>query len=401
MVFTKILSTPGLSRGLLLTIAVAMSFQAISGQTTSTSGGQAPAAPAQTAPSAGELYGGIELAADSVTSIALSISKKDDDGGLKLLYSDTAPLVTRRERNWKAGSKTLAEGMQEILKAMGRLQTEWKVPYERIYIIGGSELKGDQPDELVQAVLKITGKTLTYLEPEMETQLAIAGVIAQRAKVGESFIDNRNYSLWICLDSYTTKGGYQRLRYTPSVEYDFVAMNLSLGAVNFTDLVVYTTSESAGWTTLVGQAKFLAGGALKDQLRKEVEAKPGLLTRKRIYLTGGVPSAIAALLYPEDRQSYVTLTMKDIEDFAAKAANNPRALLNPTISRAVKPELKQEIEKDFAAVRKRFTTQELMAGAEFLRVLSTELNWRDKNIRFARFGRLTSILGYLRLQAGK
>lgn len=395
MGLNKKLLCVGRSLGLCLFLIAAMAAQGVvHGQN-----GAANSQPAQRTDS-GELYGGIELASDSVKVVALSISKKDADGGLKLLYSDTIPLVTGRDRNWKAGAGSSNEGMQEVLKAYGKLRQQWKVPFERIYIIGGSELKGDQPDELVQAIIKLTGRTLTYLEPETETQLAIVGVIAQRSKVGEAYVDNRNYSTWIGLDSYMTKAGYQHLRYTPSPEYDFVTMNIPVGAVNFTDQVVQAAGESSEWPKLVAQAKALASGPLRERLRKEIDAKPGLSTRKRVYLTGGIAWAVAALLYPEDRQSYVTLTTKDIEDFAARASTNPKALLNPSISRITDPELRQEIEKEFSAIRKSFTTQQLMAGAEFLKVLSTELNWREKEIRFARFGRLTSILGYLRLQAG-
>src|SRR5262249_47258824 len=149
---------------------------------------------------------------------------------------------------------------------------------------------------------------------------------------------------------------------------------------------------------LIQKAKTMGADSVGEALRKEYETKPGLLNRKRVYLTGGIAWAMATMLYPEDRQPFVSITPQDIALFAGKIARDSNSLLNPNLSRINDRELRQDVEKEFAAIRKTFSVQQLIAGAELLRIISTELNWQDKNIRFARFGNIGCILSYVRVQ---
>ena len=54
-----------------------------------------------------------------------------------------------------------------------------------------------------------------------------------------------------------------------------------------------------------------------------MENKPTLMHRKRVFLTGTLVWAVATLLYPEDRQPYVSLTFDDIMRFAERIARDP------------------------------------------------------------------------------
>src|SRR5262249_53095930 len=234
---------------------------------------------------------------------------------------------------------------------------------------------------------------------ETEGQLSIVGTISRRGKVGPTWIDYRDSSMLIRIGNYSTKGGYQLLRYVPSVYYDFVIMNIPYGTVSFTNEISRAAGESGDLATLIQQAKSISAGPVRESLRKECESKPGLLNRKRVYLTGDIAWAMATMLYPEDRQPFVTITPQDIASFASRVAREPNPLLNPNLSRINDRELRQDVEKDFAAIRKTFSIQQLIAGTELLKVISVELNWQEKNIRFARFGNLGCILSYVRVQA--
>ncbi len=48
-----------------------------------------------------------------------------------------------------------------------------------------------------------------------------------------------------------------------------------------------------------------------------------------------------------------------------------------------------------------FTPQKLAAGAEALKAVASEFEWREKQVWFARFGYLGRLLSYIRLQAEK
>jgi hypothetical protein len=101
------------------------------------------------------------------------------------------------------------------------------------------------------------------------------------------------------------------LKYSPSAppSYDFVTMSISYGAMGL------ASAES-----------------LRQARRREREGKPGLVNRKRVYLTGNVAWGVVALVHPEDQQPFVPLTSEVIEWFAGKVARSPREVLNPNLS---------------------------------------------------------------------
>ncbi|MBO0721416.1 MAG: hypothetical protein J2P41_11380, partial [Blastocatellia bacterium] len=83
------------------------------------------------------------------------------------------------------------------------------------------------------------------------------------------------------------------------------------------------------------------------------------------------------------------------------ALRNQQVLLKPDLSEISDRKVRQEVEKEVAEVRNRYTSQQLIAGAELLKVISSELNWQDKKISYARFGQFGCILSYVRLKAEK
>src|SRR4030095_11082242 len=111
-----------------------------------------------------------------------------------------------------------------------------------------------------------------------------------------------NSSVLIEINDDRMLGGYQLLKYPQDAapRYDFVTMSVPRGP----------DDES-----------------FRQALRRERESKPGLVNRKRVYLTGSVPWAMATLLYPEDQQPFVPLTTEVIEWFTGKVARAPREVL--------------------------------------------------------------------------
>jgi hypothetical protein len=200
------------------------------------------------------------------------------------------------------------------------------------------------------------------------------------SKVGDTQIDNRNSSVLIEINGDLTLGGYQLLRYPPdgvdaAPRYDFVTMTVPHGGV---------VDES-----------------FRQALRRERESKPGLVNRKRVYLTGSVPWAMATLLYPEDQQPFVPLTTEVIEWFDGKVTRAPQEVLNPNLSFIRDRDLRQKAESELRAVKNAFTPQQLAAGVAAVRAVASEFEWQGKQIWFARFGHLGLLLSYIRLQAEK
>ncbi|HEU0177836.1 MAG TPA: hypothetical protein VFV58_26535 [Blastocatellia bacterium] len=323
----------------------------------------------------GEIYAGIELTTEGIRAIALRVSRSEEESGLKLIYSENIRLALGRADDGQFAPQAAKEAAQTVLKLLTRLRQQSQAQPERVFLIGSSGLGADRPEGLVKAISEATGKSLTFLDVETEIQLSVVGTISRLWKVGDTQIDNRNSSALIEINGDRTLGGYQLLKYPSNAppRYDFVTMSVHHGAAD----------------------------AFRQALRGERESKPGLINRRRVYLTGSVPWAMATLLYPEDQQPFVQLTSEEIERFVERAARAPRELLNPNLSSIRDKDLRQKAETELQAVKSAFTPQQLAAGAEMLRTVASEFEWRGKQIWFARFGYLGCLLSYVRLQAEK
>lgn len=351
----------------------------------------------------GELYGGIELSDEGVKVIALQVSQGEEEPGFRLLYSEIIRLRLGRTSDGEFPPQVSADAARAVSTAQTRLRQRYRVPPERIYFIGSSRLGADHPSDLATAIRRATGLNLTFLDAVTEVQLSIAGTIQRTGKVGATSIDNRNTSVLIHIGVAGTQGGYEMLKYSPSdsPSFDFVVMNIPQGLVSYANEISRAVGPSSSLYTFTRQVK--ASGALtfRQALRREIESKPGLTHRKRVFLTGPLVWAMATMLYPEDRESFVPITYDDITHFADTIARSPRELAFQNFSSIRDRRLRQEVEQEMGAIRATFTPQQLIAGAEMLKAAAEELRWQEKKISFARLGHLGSILSYIRLQTGK
>lgn len=348
-----------------------------------------------------ELFAGIELSGEGIKAITIRISNSEDGSGIRLINSEMIELSLEPIGSVIDAARVAENAAATVAKVQSQLQQQYRVPAEQVFIIGRSGLDARLREQLESAIKRRTEKTVVFLDQATETQLSIVGIIPKRERVGNTQIDNRSASVLIEVGDRNTKGGYELLRYAPAAQYDFVAMNLSHGSVSFTDEAIKAIGVNGDWTALIQQARALGAGTVRDALRNEIEGKPGLFNRKRVYLTGRIIWALSTLLFPAERQTFVPITMKDISAFATQASRNPQTLLNPDLSGISERKVRQEVEKDLVELRNALSTQQLIAGSELLRVIAEELNWQEKKIWFARFGHFGCLLSYIRLQAEK
>jgi hypothetical protein len=353
--------------------------------------------------SSNELYGGIELSDEGVKVIALRVSQSEEDPGPRLVYRDMIRLRLGRTSGGEFPPQTSEEAAQAVSTALARLREQYQVPLDRIYFIGSSGLGADHPKDLVKVIRNTTGLTLDFLDAVTEVQLSIAGTIPRTSKVGQTSIDNRNTSVLIHIGSVGTQGGYEMFKYSTSETpaFDFVAMSVPQGAVSYANEISRAVGPSSTLFTFTRQVKTTSAITFRQALRKEIESKPGLMHRKRVFLTGNLAWAMATLLYPADKEAFVTITYEDITKFADRIARSPRELVFQNLSSIRDRKQRQEVEQQFEEIRSTFTPQQLIAGAEMLKAAAEELKWQDKKILFARFGHFGGILSYIRLQTGK
>jgi hypothetical protein len=361
---------------------------------------------AQTATKPGQIgiYGGIEIGSKGIKATVIRVYGEGEGYGVKLAYAEVINTTLMQLKDNNFSPEAIADTTQAVHKLLTRMRQEYLVPDSNINIIGSSGLRADNPDDLVKAIREKTGKTMPFLDIESEVQLSVVGTIPQRIRTRTGWADNRGISVLIDIGSGNTKGGYQVIRQVPTgpPSYDYVTVGIPKGTVSFTSEISNAVGETADLSVFAQQTKTLGRKSIRAALRKEMERKPGLVNRQRVYLTGGIVWALATLLYPEDRRTFVPLTAEDIEKFHQLVTRNPQdlqKLLNPDLTRTIRNrELRKEAEKEMESVRNAFTPRNLIAGAEILKAISTEFNLSGKRIRFARYGYLAWILSYVRLQ---
>jgi hypothetical protein len=199
------------------------------------------------------------------------------------------------------------------------------------------------------------------------------------------------------------QGGYELLKYSLAGEpvIDYAAMSVPQGAAAYANEISQAVGHNSSLYTFTRQVKISGAMSFRQALRKEMESKPGLAHRKRVFLTGDLAWAMVTLLYPQDRQPFVPITYDSVVQFAETIAGSPKELVFRDFSLIRDRRLRKDIEQEFEAIRSTFTLQQLIAGAEILKAAAQELKWQGKNIMFVRFGHLGCILSYVRLQADK
>lgn len=355
----------------------------------------------------GTLYGGIEVGSKGVKATAIRVMENEDGYSVKLVYAEVINTTIMQLKDNKFAPDIIRDTVQAISKLQNRMKDEYRVPEFHINIIGSSGLRADNPQDLVKAVRDKTGKTMAFLDVETEVQLSVVGTIPQRYKTKTGWADNRGTSVLIDVGSGNTKGGYQVIRQMPTgaPDYDYVTVGIPKGTVSFTNEINQSIGEAGDLFAFAKKAKELSPASVRSSLRKEMERKPGLFNRQRVYLTGGIVWAMATLLHPDDRRTFVPLTGDEIEMFHRMVTSDPdslQKLLNPNLTKRIpNRQLRLEAEKEIESVRNAFSPRNLIAGAEILKSVNAEFSLSGKRIRFARYGYLSWILSYVRLQVGE
>lgn len=350
-----------------------------------------------------KLHGGIEIGSKGVKATAINFTRKGNGYDVKILYSETINTTIMKVKDNRFTPEAIDETVQAVRKMFNRMQQEHQISPDHIYIVGSSGLRSDNKQDLVSEVKKATGKAMSFLTVEMEVQLSIAGTIPQQRE-DDKQVNERHTSMLIDIGSGNTKGGYQRAISAPvtgvPVE-EFVTMGIPYGTVTFTNEVSRYRKDENDLRGFALDAMTISPKVLNEQLRKEVAKKPGLVLRERLYLTGGIVWAMANLLHPENRRSFVPLTLDDINRFQYLARTDMNSLLNPDLSAINDEARRREAKKEIEAVNATFTPRNIIAGAEILGAVSEEFKLRNMKIWFARYGNLSWILSYVRGQAEK
>ncbi|MBO0800045.1 MAG: hypothetical protein J2P31_14585, partial [Blastocatellia bacterium] len=240
-----------------------------------------------------------------------------------------------------------------------RMLQQYRIPEGQIYIIGCSDLKVFDTGDLAKMITYKTGKQIILLDLQTEASLDIAGTIPRRFLDKSTWFDNRGMSVLIDVGNCNTKGGYQQIRMLPTgnPDYIFETFGIPEGTITFTDEVAARAGESADLRKFADHARMLSEKSILEALKIEMGKRPGLVNRKKIYLSGDIVWAMVTLLFPEDSRSTVSLRVEDINEFYNRAVSDPQGLLRPNLPKIRAKRARLEAEKEIEDVRNTFTPE--------------------------------------------
>jgi exopolyphosphatase/pppGpp-phosphohydrolase len=340
-------------------------------------------------PSRAAVYGGIEIGAKGVKATVVDANPGADGLEVNVLMSGTqnTTLVAGLAATGRFKEDALKNTAAAVAKYAEQMKKEYKVPAEHIYIVGSSglfsaiagrkdDIKTDQ-ELLGAAVSGACNLPVTFITVEREVALSIAGAVP--AKFADS-------AVLLDVGSGNTKGGYR------DGDKGYVTVSVPFGSVTFADAV----KKRAGEGNFAESAAAARTELLVPAMKKTAKGKPELSKRDRVYLTGGAVWAMATLVHPGERGAYVALTKDDVEAYRKLLLKTPGVFPEPDLSAIADEKVRSGAQAEIKQVKKVFTPDQLLAGAEILKAMTDELGLgKDKIGHFTRNGNIAWIVAYV------
>ena len=323
------------------------------------------------------LYGGVEIGSKGVKAVALEISIKDEElYDIKELFREN--INTTIISGVKETGAFSSEGIHETAQAVKALINKIKekgVPDKNIFVIASSAISSvNNKENLSDKIKELTGYSTNFLTVNEEVLYNIAGVLPGRYYYNSIVID---------IGSGNTKIGYLE---KVSDSFNVKSFEIPYGSVSLTEEVKKRGDFNKGLNEILNKEVI-------PILKKESQKNPAYLNRNNVFILGGAVWALTTLQKPQQiNESHVKLTTKNIEDFLNNVRKNPDKTLNPDISK-LKPEIKQQAQKQIEKVKDVFTVENINSGLSLLNAISKELKLSGKQIIFSRYGNW--LIGYV------
>ncbi len=331
-------------------------------------------------PARAETHAGIEVGGRGIKATAIDATVTKEGYVYTRLYADTYNTTLSVLHEGAFRKEAIADAANGIARFFKTFREKYKVPAERIHVVGSSGLpKATNWDDFVAAVRKATGKQIHFIDDRTEVALSIAGIVPRTY---------RDVAILLDIGGGNTKGGFQL------VGQPLAYFSVPFGAVSY--------AVRARQEAMVSKKTFLqaAGGLREEVLVKPMRAgagkMPGLAKRNRAYLSGGTLWAMIAFTHPEQVDlPYVTFTAADLNRYCALVAKTEGKLPTPDLSKIADPDRRKKALKEVAAVKKTYTPENLIAGAEILKALSASFDLEKRTLVFPRYAYVGWLSAYV------
>jgi hypothetical protein len=343
-------------------------------------------------------YAGIEIGSNGPRYCVVefpSVPNPEENFQVVASETTTARIGTGMDASGKfdqAEFRKMVAGVQTFYE---RLTNKHGLPAEQIVIVSGEGLfdpiarrkdldaqekkrRIDQcREELSAAVKQVTGQTIEFVNAARFAEHEIRAVVRKSDLKDAVFLD--------------IGGGSTRGTYCDAAEVIQTAKGP--GIQSFMGHVNDGLSEDDKFAE---RAAALAEQHLREPFRQELGKDPEFTARRKIYLAGGIAWVMAYCQHPGETNDYVRLNAADIEEFTTKVRATPDLLTKIRPDSSLPAERQEWLTKEYARMRNAFKAPErLVAGAEILLALSTELQFARREIWFYRHSDFAWVASYI------
>lgn len=351
------------------------------------------------------LHAGIEIGAKGVKLVVLDVAPDPEFG------YDVAPrevpdavnttLVAGLDVNGRFDPEAQQETVRAVSKFYQHARDQHQVPEDHIYVVGSSSLfatlkKGDpaeakeqeilrtiqtNKESLAEAVRKATGKSIDFLEAADQVKQSFNGIVPR---------PYRPESVIFEFSSGNTRAAY------PEDSNRLVSAELAYGTITYHKHVSKVTAKTR--LPLSQEAQRLAGQELIAPFQQHVDRKPGLISQRRVYLSGGIVWAMVNYVHPSDRKAMVELFANgadEVDTFSQLLQRNQQQVIEECLAKVSDAKDHQTAEADLKNINKQFTQEQMIAGAELLRAIAETGRFRGRKVYFARHGYFAWVLSYV------
>ncbi|HTU90629.1 MAG TPA: hypothetical protein VMF69_11190 [Gemmataceae bacterium] len=340
-------------------------------------------------------YAGIEIGSNGPRYCVVEFlpEGKGGDNYRVVAYASTAAEVMRKSGS--LNQDELPKTISAVHTFYDRLVKDHKIPPDQIVIVSSETLFGrilerrdvDQPekdrqihqcrDSLSAAVKKATGQTMEFVSLTKVAEHQLKAVVRKSDLKDAVFLD---------IGGESTRGAYCDAA-------DLIQAAEGPGIKGFISKVKGVLLDEDDFTE---RAKAMAEQHLREPVRTTLGKDPEFTARNKIYLAGGIAWVMANCEHPSNTNDYVHLTTADIEAFTAKVLKKPDLLTTIQPDPSLSPERQEWLKREYARMRSAFKSPErLVAGAEILSALSTELRFAGRDIWFYRHSDFAWVASYI------
>ncbi|MCX7981756.1 MAG: tetratricopeptide repeat protein [Syntrophales bacterium] len=328
-------------------------------------------------------YAGIEIGSKGVKSVVIELSESDQEGfyntNEKFKRSINTTIISGVAETGMLKREAIEETALAVKELMNYIVEKEGITPNNIPIVGSSALNyAKNKEELAMRVKELTSQDMVFISANDEMFYNIIGSIPNKYKTKSLLID---------IGSGNTKIGYLEINPQKTISLEF-----RYGTVSLAEFAKNASKSERNYPKTVFN---LALKEIAQKIRKDSSRKPSLVNRQPVFMVGGIVWAMSTILYPERQQSFVKLSMDDINRFYNLVVEEKDNIFNIDLSKIKDSEIKKKAERELQSVKDVFTSDNLIAGATILKIIAKELKLRDKEIYFSRNG--SWLLGYVEL----